>query len=250
MAGKQVMLDGQIIHGRDSYGWWNSLAMEGWDSTPEPKTSLTSRVNEDGDFDMPVKYEARTVALNGRLIAKDPAQARLARRRLTGLLMDGGLFSLTDDDGITISANARRGRIAPGAVRGRFLTFQMELRFPDPYKYGHARTVPLTIGGSVGLFHRGNARAWPLVRVTGSFPNGYTLNGPGGKRFVVLTNPGSGTHLLDMRQGLLQVNGNYFTGQTSQTDVWSVAPGQESAMSLTASSGSGSAVITLTDTYI
>lgn len=247
---KQILLGDQIVHGSDRYGQWITENVEGWDENPTVLDSDEDRPNADGSFDMPLRYGARTPTIDGVLFADSRSRGLEAVRSLGNHSRLGiGILSITEA-GLTQWANVKLVGLDRTWLTKTTVRWQLRLKAPDPFKYGHARTFPLNIGGSAGLFHRGNARAWPLVRVTGSFPNGYTLNGPGGKRFVVLTNPGSGTHLLDMRQGLLQVNGNYFTGQTSQTDVWSVAPGQESAMSLTASSGSGSAVITLTDTYI
>lgn len=245
------MLDGQILHGKDRYGWWQVNKMEGWDATPEPKTDATARVNADGDFDSEVFYNARLVTLTGRLIATNPQQAEEARTRLTGLLAGPGWFTVTSGAGKTVGGSARRGRIVPGATRGRYLTFQMELKFPDAYKYCARQSEVAKPGEPTFLVNRGNALAWPVVTVTGSMPMGYTLN-IGGTEVGVLRPLVSGApHEIDMKKRRLRIDGVWVYGAMEATTFPAVRPGPRQSFSLTPfTTGTGTATAAYSDTYI
>lgn len=251
MAGKQVMLDGQILHGRDRYGWWQVLTMEGWDATPEPKTDASPRPNSDGSFETAVHYEDRIVTLSGRLISTSPQQAEEARDTLTGLLHESGPFSVTGINGKTKQGNAVRGRISPSPLRGRYLPFQIELRFRDPYKYGTRRSFAATPGSAVNVFHRGNARAWSIITVSGSMPMGYTMH-VGGNPIDITTPLVSGvSHVIDMKKRRLRVGGVWVYDSMDATNFPSVAPGRRQSFSIVPfESGSGTATAVVHDTYI
>lgn len=244
------MLDGQVLHGRDRYGWWQVLTMEGWDATPEPKTDAADRVNGDGEVDTEVHYSRRLVTLTGRLIAKSPEQAEEARTRLTGLLHQGGIFSVTSGNGTTKWGNARRGRIVPGPIRGRYLTFQMELRFPDPYKYGSKFSKPTASGVAMDLLNRGNSNAWPVVTVTGSSPGGYEMS-IGDHLVQVIAPLVSGKpHVVNMRTGRLTVDGDRVYGAFGICELFSVSPGLAQSFYPLAVGGSATFKVEFNDTYI
>lgn len=251
MAGKQVMLDGQILHGRDRYGWWQILTMEGWDATPEPKTDAADRVNADGDFDTEVHYSRRLVTLTGRLIATSPEQAEEARTRLTGLLHQGGIFSVTSGNGTTKWGSARRGRIVPGPIRGRYLTFQMELRFPDPYKYGAQQSEVAKPGEPAFLVNRGNAQAWSIITITGSMPLGYKVILNGVTIDVIEPLVTGKPHVIDMKKRRITINGVWGYGLMDAPSYPSIRPGARQAISFVPfESGTGQAVVAFNDTYI
>ena len=251
MVSKQVTLDGQILHGHDRYGWWQVNKIEGWDETPPEKSTQSDVVNGHGSIPVPVYYGTRTVTITGRIIAKNHELAVDAKRRLTALLQEAGSFVVVSDDGIALTAEASRGRISPGPVKGRWLTFDMELRFPDPFRYGASRPFSVALGSAVTVFQRGTVEAWPVAIVTGSAPGGYTLN-KGGRQVRVTAPLTSGNaHTIDMRTGILKVGESRVYGGITTAEYWSIAPGPRQTVSASAiTTGSATVRLDYYDTYI
>lgn len=228
---KSVILDGQILHGLDQYGWWQVNTIEGWDESPPDKTNTEERPLADGDYDAPVRYGSRLVTLAGRLVAKTPQQAFLARERLAALLREPGTFQV-DNLGKTRWATAQRGRIRPGALRGRLLTFQAEIRFPDPRKFDQEYTVPGSSATAASVFHWGTHPAWQVVTVTGSSGGGYTLT-LNGQSVAVTQALVTGTpHVLDYRTGILRVGGSVVRGGLATANFSPINPGMPQTMSI------------------
>lgn len=250
MAGKQIMLGDQILHGNDRYGWWQINKIEGWDETPPAKSNTVDRVNGHGSYPATVYYGSRTVTLSGRLVAKNHALAAEAKRRLTALLQVPSNLVVASDDLTPIAGTANRGRISPGPVQGRWMTFDVELTFPDPFKYGERRSVSVASGASDTVFHRGTVEAWPTVSVSGNMPGGYTVTLGGQSVSVPMGIPSGATHTIDYRRRRLYINGELFMGAFGSQNFKSVAPGQRTSVSLSASSGSGTASVTVYDTYV
>lgn len=250
MAGKQVGLGDQILHGHDRYGWWQVNKIEGWDETPPEKTNTVEVVNGHGSFPMPVYYSSRTVTVTGRLIAKNHQLAVEAKRRLSSLLQQPSNFVVASDDFLPITAIANRGRITPGPVSGRWLTFDLELKFPDSFRYGERRYKAVASGSAEIVFHRGTTEAWPSVSVSGSMPDGYTVT-IGGQSVSVPMGITSGvTHTIDYRRRRLYINGSLFMGAFGSQNFRSIPHGVRTNVSLSATSGSGTAGVTVYDTYI
>lgn len=248
---KSVTLDGQIIHGLDRFGLWKINRMEGWDETPGEKSNSESRPLSDGDYDAPVFYGPRLVTLNGRLSARSPGDAFTARERLTSLLRNPGRFQI-DQFGLPRWANARRGRIKPGQIKGRHLPFQMELRFIDSYKYGAARSFGGSVSAPAQVFHRGTAPAWPVVTIPGiNAPAGYTLT-LNGKSVVVTRAVTAGvSHTIDFKTGILRVGGAVARGGLSTANFSPVNPGLPQTMSISVPTGAWpSFTASFNDTYI
>lgn len=251
MAGKQVVLDGQILHGSDRFGIWRVHSLEGWDESPPEKTGSADVVNGHGTVSAPVYYGQRTVLVKGRLSAGGPELAVDAKRRLSALLQGPGSLVVVSSDGVALTAVARRGRITPGSVSGRWLTFEMELKFDDPFRYGSQRVFQGAAGDAFGVFQRGYSPAWPVLTVTGNFPGGYevTLNG----RTVSVNKPlaSGSTHTLDMRTGILRQNGTRIYGAIDMAEYFTINPGmKQSFWSNPLSGGSGTFKLSLRDTYI
>lgn len=247
---KSVVLDGQIIHGSDRFGLWRVLAMEGWDQAPEAKSTSEARMLADGDYDGNEFYGSRLVTVNGRLSAANPHAAFMARSRLTSLLRLPGLFTVDQFD-LPQWGMARRGRIAPGAIKGRHLPFQMELRFNDPYKYGAKASFSGATGTAFDVYQRGTVPAWPFITVTGSMPGGYEIT-VGGQLIEVTRALTTGNpHTIDTRNGILRVNGSVVTNGLGIAELFRVDPGlPQSVYSLARTTGTGTVKFDVTDTFI
>ncbi|WP_404285435.1 hypothetical protein [Glutamicibacter arilaitensis] len=246
---KSVTLGGQTLHGLDRFGSWRVLGMEGWGSSPAEKTTSEPRPLADGDYDAEVFYGPRLVTLNGRLAAKSAEYAFDAREKLSALLRTPARMQV-EQFGMTRWAEARRGRIVPGELKGRHLPFQMELRFIDPFKYGKVHAVGGSDTSPASLFQRGTVPAWPVVTVTGSAA-GYTLTLNG--RSVTVTryiNANNHTHEIDFRTGILRINGAVVAGGFGAVNFAQINPGLAQNMSVTPVSGSAAISVAYHDTYI
>lgn len=247
---KAITLDGQIIHGLDRFGLWRVTSIDGWKETPPEKSNSEARALADGDYDAEVFYGSRLVTVNGRLSAKNPEMAFSASERLASLLRAPGMFS-ANQFGMMRSGVARRGRIAPGHIKGRHLPFQMELRFIDPYKYGDKQSFSGAVGTDFDVYQRGTVPAWPLITVTGSMPNGYEISL--GTQLIQVTRPvtSGNPHTIDTRTGILRVNGAVVAGALGIAELFRVNPGlPQSVYALAPFTGTGTVKCDVTDTYI
>lgn len=251
MAGKQVSLDGQVLHGHDRFGWWQVNTIDGWDETPPEKSTPSDVVNGHGSIPVPVYYGPRTVTLKGRLIAKSHELAVDAKRRLSALLQESGELVVVDGGGVALSAQASRGRITPGPVKGRWLPFDMELKFPDPFKYGASRSFNVALGSAVTVYQRGYFGAWPIITVTGSAPGGYAVS-LGGRLVRVVAPLVSGSpHTLDMRTGILRAGGVRVHAGITVAEYWTVPPGIRSVVGTApVTTGTATVAVSFKDTYI
>lgn len=247
---KSVTLAGQILHGSDRFGTWRIHSMEGWKEAPSEKSNTEARALADGDYDAEVFYASRLVTVNGRLSAASPEMAFSASERLSSLLRAPGMFAV-DQFGMMRWGTARRGRIAPGKIKGRHLPFQMELRFNDPYKYGKKVGFSGAVGTAFDVYQRGTTAAWPFITVTGSMPGGYEVM-IGGQLIEVTQGIAAGqTHTIDTRTGILRVNGSVAINGLGIAELFQINPGlPQSIYSLPKSTGTGTLKVDITDTYI
>lgn len=251
MAAELIILDGQVLSGEDRFGKWKTTGdIDGWWSSPEPKGEDQSRENEDGDYDLPVQYAARYITLTGSVRTKGHAQQHQAMNRFSGLLRKKSRLQVSGHGPTQWADVVRASSLKIEPLTDTYAQWQVRVKAPDPRKFGDANVYTISPGQTLPLFHYGNADASPIFDVTGDMPAGYTLVGPGGKTFVAPTAVSSARkHYLDMSEGLLRVNGNYWTGQTAKADLWTIPPGQQVNTGLTAT-GTGAAKVTVYDTYI
>jgi hypothetical protein len=242
---KSVVLDGQVLHGVDDYGQWQVNETDGWAQAPPEKSNSEARPLADGDYDAVVRYGPRLVTLNGRLIARNPMQAFLAREMLSSLLQAPGIFQV-EEFGFIRWGMARRGQIRPGKIKGRFLTFTMELRFINPYKFGAEYTKAGSSTSAALLFHRGTAPAWPVVTVSGSNPAGYALTLNGNQVTVGQPLVTGTPHTLDYRTGVLRIGSAIYRGGLGAANFSPIRPGLPQEMSISA----GSVTAAYQDTFI
>jgi hypothetical protein len=255
-----VTLGGLRMFGRPGLGLFGIVkdGLDGWDDGVAMRGEKQARPQAHGSMVLPNYQESRTVTITGIITATSARQQAGARDRITGLLSGGGLGRLEVQRSFgTRWADAQLENSSVDPRRGSCKSdFQIQLWCPDARIFGDANGLdgggfPITMGQSVQVFHYGNAAATPLITVTGDFPNGYTLTGPDGKAYVVTAALAAGTtHTIDMTHGLLRTNQYYFTGGVGDADVWTIPPGQQITMGLSATSGSGTAVIDVLDTYI
>ncbi|WP_186468037.1 hypothetical protein [Glutamicibacter halophytocola] len=238
--------DPQYRYGRlevdDIDGWWNP---------PSRKNQDSARVNSDGDYGSENYFEARYVSITGAFVAKGESERWKGANALAALLSTGPKLMTVSIDGDVQTAMVKATDqpdlkwLAP-----RLAEYTIQVKADDPYKYGERREVSVASGGSDTVFHRGTVGAWPSVALSGSMPDGYTVT-IGGQSVSVPMGLASGeSHRIDYRRRRLYINGSLFMGAFGSQNFRSIPPGLRTAVSLSASSGSGTAEVTVNDTYI
>lgn len=248
------------IHGaRQADGFWlEADGLKGWHDGITYRRNLIPRPGQHGYFDQAPFLDGRTVTLSGFCRADTVGKLDYYRALLSGLAANGNLTKLAvQDDTQTLFGYARIDAGMQWTLRRASLLAKWQTQFwlPNPRKYGSrnvftdAKTGNGTSAG-VTLFHRGTFPASPRCTVTGTMPAGYTLNGPSGRHFVVTRALAAAeTHVVDMEDGTLEVNGSLVYGGTADVDLWTVRPGAQVATTFTGN-GSATVVTTLRDTYL
>lgn len=186
-------------------------------------------VGGDGEFDIPNdRTEPRIITIPGFAYAPNMVELGDMIRRFDGLLAgrdDRGLFSWTEF-GQEYDTVVRRGRgsvIARRAATG-FADFTARFRAPSQRFYGRTHSPdPDTVAQ---LTNHGNYAATAVIDVPGPHP-GFTINGPGGRKFVVSQPAASGQeHRVVFRNGSVTLNGSRQYDVTPIAQLWAVPPYQ------------------------
>lgn len=246
---KQILLDGKVLEGTDMYGEWGVHTFEGWWDSPDAKAEQTPRPGADGDFVLPVYYQARYPTLTGIFIAESESKMFDGMNRFSALLRNPGRLQVVGY-GPTQWANVRRTSALVITPRSdRVCLWQAKVKAPDSRKYGNTRDFVLSGNGDVSVFHRGTYDAHATVVIRGVAPGGYTLWGPGGKNYTVTRPLVDGVpHRVEFNDGLLRVDG-VLLPNAGQSDVWAIPPGPATTFGFS-TSGTAAVTITVTDTFI
>jgi len=249
--------------------------LDGWGS-PGSKTSGTSREGEHGESPAPnPKLQARTLQLTGRIEAPSILLRQQAEHRLQAA-MSLNLFDLTVVDGIPLRVTAQRsGEISRADDTDTKVTWQAELKCPDPRRYGDDQQLLLNLPSVTGgvrfplrfpvqftgsstsgdstVVNAGNETAPAVVTFTGPLTTPKLTNLLTGQwvqyndtlasgEFVVLylRNP-----LVALLQGTALRTGKVSTGGGG---TWGIKPGSN-AIAFRAATGSGTALLEFSDTY-
>lgn len=248
MANESIILDGQKLTGEDHFGIWKTTGLDGWWSSPEPKGENVAREGSDGDFDLAVYYDARYPTLTGTLRARSHEQQHQAINRFTALVRKKSRLQVIGHGPAQWADVVRASGFKMEPLTDTLTQWQAKVKAPDPRKYGEVNRFTSPSGATTLLFHRGNYDAWPSFTITGNMP-GYTLR-IGGRAYTVLRPLTSGSHVVNFRDGRLRVNGTPVSGGVGTANLTPIPPGSGANFQLEPVSGSGSASITVYDTYI
>jgi hypothetical protein len=275
----EIILPGGITlnASRDASGVLVTCAtLDGWGS-PGSTGGGQQRYGAHGESPAPnPKLHARTLQVTGRIDAPTRLLRQQTEHRLQAAL-GLALFDLTVVDGIPLRVQAQRsGDISQVDDTDTQSTWQAELRCPDPLRYGVAKQLTLqlpTVTGGVrfplrfplqftgttvsgdGLANNaGNETAPTTVTLTGPLTNPTVTNTLTGQwvtyndtlavgEFVViyLQSP-----LLALLQGTALRTGKVSTGGGGP---WGIRPGNN-LLAFRAASGTGSAAIAWSDSYL
>jgi hypothetical protein len=237
--------DGLII-GQDGF--------TGWDDGVDMRLEKVVRPYAHGSFNLPAFQDSRTIAISGVAIADSPRKLRQIRTRLTGLLADGGVGRVqVDHAGDVQWADCRlAAKTMFTEIGGNGIgSFQIQLWCPDPRKFGASVTTAVATGSPVQAFHRGNYNAMPSFVIRGDMPGGYTLTVNGWNYTVTKALVSGAPHRVDYNNGRLYINGVLNQGNLGNVNTTPIPPGQSVGVGLyPVTTGSGSADMTIIDTYI
>lgn len=251
MAVEHITWGARTLSGRDRFGEWVITdGMEDWWGSPEIKGEVVSRPDADGDLDLPVYNEARLVTLSGHLHTDSHDQMHEAAAYFSSPMF--GRFRV-QGHGPSLWADGKRNssvRFMP--VTDRFAQWQMRLKFVDPRKFGETRTWVASVGANAAnIFHRGNYNATPRFVVAGSMPGGYRLTIKGQVFNVTQPLVAGVPHSIDYGDGRLRIGGAIVHGGLGWGFTPLVTPGVATVLAIEPiTSGTGTATLTLTDTYI
>lgn len=245
------------VGGLDFFGHRGPFAIgkdgfTGWDDQTYRKDS-TARPNSHGNFPAPSYREAKTVNLNGHIIADGADQLNHFMDRFNGILTEGGTGKLTVQRpwgarwAPVASIVSRKALEVGGLTRG---TFALVLQIDDPCKYGKRNSPVAKPGEPTYLVQRGNADAWAVITVAGSMPLGYTVKI--GSTLIDVSAPlvSGAPHTIDMAMRRLKVGGAWEYQSLHATTFPPVKPGPRQSFSLTPfEGGTGSATAVFYDTY-
>src|SRR5690606_17219 len=188
-----------------------------------------------GWFDSRVVMSAREDSIRGTTLASSEGSLQARVDQLAGLLSDGSIGRLTvqDDHGNATWADVRLAAATKITrfTSGREASFQVQFWAPDPRRYGVLRTFP---GGS-NVYHRGNAPAFPVVRI-GSGAASYDMTWQG-RTFRVSGATCGGVHGVDMRSGRLTRNVAPVLGAVVRAVSCPLPPGARWSFAVSAGSG-------------
>lgn len=241
------------FHGFTSHGFLlgGRRAFEGWEGRPGLRSERADRASSPGSFVVPAYLSSRLVTLRGTALAESESELEQMEDVLSGLAVSQSRMTVTTTKGTRWAWCRGEDELRWSRFGGTSeAEFELSLFLPDPFKYGEARSFTST-GSDVQLWHRGNTEAWPVITVTGSFPNGYRIVHQNGS-FRVTSPLGSGqTDVIDFRRGVVARNGVVQQGVVMAADRKSVPGGALAPMRVEAvTSGSGTAVFSVVDTFV
>lgn len=224
----------------------------GWSDPVSARIDEQLRGDQPGALGLPTQLGSRVISVSGLCHARSPeVLEHTYGRQLRSLGADGRPFKLVvRHAGQALWVNAYRGsqpRFTPYPALGR-ASYSFDFWCPDPRKYGQLHEFT-SQGASVPVFHRGDFPATPVFTV-GGFASGYRIVGPGGLTYTV-RGPKSGVDVIDFMTGRVTRGGQPLRRAVTSARRWSVPPGQEVQWRVEPiTSGSGSAVMALPDTFI
>ena len=234
--------------------------LDGWDGTPPVQANGDDIPNGHGSFDIPGYFQGRVMTLAGWIEAPNALQLEYAKSWVRSAVRpDENVDMVVDDSGLVLSLDAVKlgGQVKISRrYRGKNVwkaDFEIPLLAPDPLKYGQRNQFSMASDGAyLDIYHRGDFTAYPKVTITGSAADGYELAHPSGAVYQVDKPLVTGIpHEVDMRTGLLRVDGVVDMVGVTGASVWHVPPGayhQMKVRPLTVGQ-TATAVCYVTDTY-
>jgi hypothetical protein len=213
---------------------------EGWSDGVDLEVDEIKIPGSDGFYDLPGTLSSRSPLIEGYAIAKTLGDLGMMRDHLTSLV-GGPLERLTVTEfKATRFAMAKVTRAPKFSPQGEFpeCTFSLPLYCPKPQQFGDENSKTVPAGEVLTARNRGNREGTATLTVTGNFPNGYTINGPDGKKIVV-TRPVINPHVIDLANRVIRINGEVIEGGVTMFNSWTLPRWSRTNMTLVSVGGSG-----------
>ena len=274
--GDQVLTLSNRENDADEEHWLTNLV--GWYGGVGVSGDMPQRALGHGLFPRTALRTGRDLTLSGSLFFRKEEWRDLADRYVSGILWDGQFGTLTYTvDGLELSTRVRLDGEVKHAVKGfQWIDFEVPLMAPDPFLYAPPVTAQVSPpGAGVGfswangvfpgggvewregrttaarIVNEGNADAYPIVTVRGSWPNGFRLTD--GRHAVEYPHAvfDQSPVTVNMRAGSVTVRGADQTHRLTKRQWFKVPP--RGALTVRAEQfapSTGWADITLQSTYI
>lgn len=235
------MSDGLVIRGggvtlrgtldREEFGFLiKDEGLQGWEGLPAGRRNALVRPLSHGEHDVPVKLPARTITVDGHVIARSAYDLNRMCHQIRGWGATGDRFPLSVMlQGETLTSTVRsilRDAVDSGHRDGGFYSavFQVQLVAADPRKYAESEKYTVSVAnGSVLVPSRGNFPAHPVIEIPNA-PSSYAVSSPAGG-FAVSGVPAGGTHRIDMRTGRVYRDGVWLQG-AGRGRLWAIPNGE------------------------
>jgi hypothetical protein len=212
---------------------------EGWSDGVDLVVEEIKIPGSDGFYDLEGTLSSRSPLVEGYGIAQNLGELGQMRDQLTSLVGLPLQQLVVTEFRSTRYAMAKVTSAPKLSPQGEFpeFTFSLPWYCPKPQQFGDLNEKTVATGVSVKAINRGNREGTAILVVSGNLPNGYTVNGPGGKKIIV-TRPVVNPHYIDLANRVIRVNGEVVPKATTRFDKWGLQVG-ETSMSCTPVSGSG-----------
>ncbi len=223
--------------------------LKGFEGLPAGRRQAIERPMAHGEFDVPVFRGPRILTIEGVAVAQSGFDLAGLRALVTGCGAAGEQIKVSYElQGTSTYFTARvlETVFTDRGHHGRRLIadFTINMVCADPRKYGAGERFA---GASVTVFQYGNFPATPVVEVAGPRSGPYTITGPGGRAVTVAQSLAAAqTHRIDFASGTVTRNGARQLGALTHFTPWTIPPGSQVPMSISA----GSMTVTVTDTYM
>lgn len=256
---KVLNIDGTLFHhnvGPSPRFVFDPNAIVGWSDGVDIRRSETERPISAGDFADPGRLASRMVTITGTAIANDFTGLHHMRDIFIGLLSDGGYSEIALATGLDVryTLAGLGGQSSWIQQTDTAASWKMDLYMPDPRLYSewhtgqlyseedasNQLTYPITypiIFGDVaqevdkdiqkaGMQNLGNSPSYPVFKVTGNYPGGFTIANPQtGQRVSyhgVVTS--SAPITIDFATGAATMNGVDRSYELGQREWFSIPP--------------------------
>lgn len=256
--------------------------VKGWYGGVGVDAEKTQRSLGHGLFPSATRRTGRSITVEGTLVFREDADRLIADRFVSGLLWDGDEGTLTVETGqYTLSTTVKIDGEIGHAYRGtKGIDVQIPLIAVDPFLYAPVETVQVyPAGAGVGLRfplfgdadhpgvlsfgkanpntraviqNMGNATEYPVIRVCGDLPSGFTLRDSRGRTISYPAPVWSQSPVeVDSRLGAVFQGGMDQTYRATRRDWFSIEAGGVNSFTITsAQDGDGYAEIQHRSTYI
>lgn len=253
-------------------------AVTGWTDGTNTRRSSVARPTSHGDFVETATASARLISFTGTAVASTAANLQVMRDQFIGVLSSGQYrdLSVETSSGIRYASVGIEGTPAWVQQTDTFASFRIELYAPDPRIYGASRTITVgaidDIGGLIyplsyplvylplgydtppaaTVKNHGNSEMWPIFKVTGDYPSGFTLFDNKGNQIIYSGDVSmSAPVIIDNAKGTATQSGADKSTLLTRRDWFSIKPGETIKPDYKpAQSGRGWCDIIVRDTWI